>query len=178
MGIIMLNGVKYGGSGGSGAGDEYERKPIVLYDGELSSGSISFDLYSHLNYSYYGPRKYITTCIYDHDYSGYAQSQFFKIRIVGHRDYSLFHQDCYIPVLTQQYVDFVWCGQHEWGRVCDSIVGCNIIIYPRDYNNDKLTSYGCINVLLMAGDCLSNYPILNIHMENPNKLNLMRVELL
>lgn len=175
MGIIMLNGVKYGGSGGSGAGDEYERKPIKLYNGKLSSGSVTIELHPYLEYSFQGLERPVC-----YNYmEGIVESQIFKIRIIGDCSYQPFFQECYLAGLKQQYVR-VSGGVTTWEciRVCDSMFGYSKHIYPYAFNGEKITSNGYISLELIATQCYSNYPVLYISLCNPSNLKLMRVELL
>ncbi len=175
MGIIMLNGVKYGGSG---LGGEYERKPITLYDGELSSGSVRYKLNPYLDYSYNGLR--VPVSAYDvtnHEYTGYADAHIFRVRLTGHCIRRSFCQDCCLSVLTQRAWELSYCGMSKYLPVCDSVIDHEIQVYPIDFRNETVTSNGYIGVSLYSAMC-ENDPELEVSMEYPNNLKLLRIELL
>lgn len=187
MGKIMLNGVDYSAAVTGGG-----KSSLVVYEGCLKSGSTCIDLTPYGGKCFYGELSVpLNKCDGGISYTGIVKGYYIIARVVGSVQSgmnNMFCQDiCFgVPESTRDVTLCLDCvgvychaGPIKY-PICIQMFDSINYIYPPNEYGSPVTSYGGIRLYLTINHVDEYYDesTLNISIDNPNGIQLHRVELL
>lgn len=186
MGIIMLNGVKYGGSGGSGGTGDYARKPITIFEGRLDIGSTRIDLSPYGSHIYTGLSKKIYFPRNDGMYYwGDLGGVYILVRLIGTPDGSVTYnryifEECFLALPETSGSITLKCGDRYCisTSICDYFYNNSIKVFPKDSDENKITNEGYVQLTISrTAACYNNFYI-DIDASKSSSMTVQKIQLL